>query len=53
MKRPKEVKAVKVGWTLPEDLVKHLRHLAVERGVRVTTLIREALERYVKEQRKS
>jgi len=48
---PQEGTPVKVGWTLPKDLVKTLRHLAVERGVKISVLVQEALERYVREQK--
>ncbi len=48
----KPVKLIRVGWTLPEDLVKQLRILAVEQGRHVSVLAQEAVEQYVKGKKK-
>lgn len=47
-KAKKEVKLMRASFSLPEPLVKELRIEAVKRGVRVSKLVKEALELYLR-----
>ena len=47
MKTRKEVKTVRFGIYLPDELYKHLRHMAIDEGKTATALVRELIEEHL------
>ncbi len=46
-KTRKEVKAVRFGIYLPDDVYKRLRHLAIDENKTATALVRDLIEEYL------
>ncbi len=46
-KTRKEVKAVRFGIYLPDEVYKRLRHLAIDESKTATALIRDLIEEYL------
>ena len=51
-KMRKEVKTVRFGIYLPDEVYKRLRHLAIDENKTATALVRDLIEEFVAKKRK-